>query len=212
MKPLDRFLQGRRIQRAAPYLSPADVVIDVGCADGAMFEALKGRFAYGYGIEPTLTAETKTDSYALYPGTFPAALPPGTTADRITLLAVLEHLSPPDQAALAQGCRDVLKPGGTIIITVPSPRVDGLLHVLGRLRLIDGMSMHEHYGFQPADTLGIFAAPHFKLVEHRRFQLGLNNLLVFERLATPVPGSGPPATESQPGPASRTGEVKTPGA
>jgi hypothetical protein len=44
------------------------------------------------------------------------------------------------------------------------------------------MSMHEHYGFDPVDTLRIFSAPRFSLVGHRRFQLGLNNLFVFEKL------------------------------
>ena len=165
-------------------MSPSDVVVDIGCADGAMFEELRGRYSFGYGVEPTLPASIESDSYVLYPGVFPDALPEGVAADCITMLAVLEHLSPPEQTALAEGCREVLKPGGRMIITVPSPRVDDVLHVLERLKLVDGMSLHEHYGFEPADTLSIFAEPDFRLVEHRRFQLGLNNLFIFER--TPV--------------------------
>jgi len=212
MKLLDRFLRSRRIQRAVRFLLPSDVVIDIGCADGTMFEELKGRYEFGYGIDPTLTSEIRGDSYVLYPGTFPAALPPGVAADHITMLAVLEHFSPDDHVMLAEGCLDVLKPGGTIIITVPSPRVDGVLHLLGWLRLIDGMSTHEHYGFQPADTLKVFAAPDFKLVEHRRFQLGLNNLFVFQRVESAVPSSGLPAGGLQLTATPRVRELETPGA
>jgi hypothetical protein len=43
------------------------------------------------------------------------------------------------------------------------------------------MSMHEHYGFVPAHTLRVFAEPDFRLLTHRKFQFGLNNLFVFER-------------------------------
>jgi predicted SAM-dependent methyltransferase len=108
-------------------------------------------------------------------------MPPGIQVDVVTLLAVLEHLPPPEQASLAENCYDVLKPGGRIVVTVPSARVDDLLHVLAKLRLVDGMSMHEHYGFNAADTLRVFAEPRFKVVEYRKFQLGLNNLFVFEK-------------------------------
>jgi hypothetical protein len=74
-----------------------------------------------------------------------------------------------------------LKPGGRIVITVPSPRVDAILHVLLKLRLIDGISAHEHYGFEPGLTPQVFPAPRFRLVRRQTFQLGLNNLFVFEK-------------------------------
>ena len=38
MKALDRYLQDKRIARARPFVRQDDVVIDVGCADGVMFE------------------------------------------------------------------------------------------------------------------------------------------------------------------------------
>ena len=68
-----------------------------------------------------------------------------------------------------------------MIITVPAKAVDHILAVLRWLRLIDGMSLEEHYGFEPADTARIFAAPGFKLLHRSKFQLGLNHLFVFER-------------------------------
>jgi len=43
------------------------------------------------------------------------------------------------------------------------------------------MPLEEHYGFDPTDTLRIFAEPRFKLVRHERFQPGLNHLFVFAR-------------------------------
>ena len=64
---------------------------------------------------------------------------------------------------------------------MPSPRVDDILHVLLKLHLIDGISAHEHYGFKPEGTPQIFPPPAFHLLRRQRFQLGLNNLFVFEK-------------------------------
>jgi hypothetical protein len=60
--------------------------------------------------------------------------------------------------------------------------VDWILAVLKFLRLIDGMSLEEHHGYQVKQTTAIFSAKSFRLLRRKRFQLGLNNLFVFERV------------------------------
>jgi SAM-dependent methyltransferase len=182
IKALDRFLRDARIAKARPFVRPGDVVLDIGCADGEMFRRWRGHIAYGVGIEPTLGERVVTDDYELIPGHFPDQVPTDRRFDVITMLAVLEHIPPAGQALLADACAELLEPGGRVVITVPSPRVDDILHVLLRLRLISGMSAHEHYGFQPAGTLGVFPPPRYRVLKKRRFQLGLNNLFVFEKV------------------------------
>jgi SAM-dependent methyltransferase len=182
MKLLDRYLRDVRIAKARRFVEKGDVVVDVGCLDGAMFERWRGDIAYGYGVDPTLDERRKGPDYELFPGLFPEALPE-VECDVITMLAVLEHVPPEAQEGLADACHRILKPGGRVVITVPSPRVDTILEVLSRLRVIDGMSLEEHYGFDPEDTLRVFGAPRFRLAESSRFQLGLNNLFVFEKPA-----------------------------
>lgn len=180
-KFLDRFLRNARIRRARPYVRAGDMVLDIGCADGEMFRRWHGHIGRGVGIEPTLDAPRRGDGYELIPGRFPETVPAGVDFDVITMLAVLEHIPPPEQAQLADVCAALLKPSGRIVITVPSPRVDDILHLLIRLRLIDGMAAHEHYGFSPDDTLAVFPSPRYRLVRRQKFQLGLNNLFVFAR-------------------------------
>jgi predicted SAM-dependent methyltransferase len=97
-------------------------------------------------------------------------------------LAVLEHIPTAQQSQLALNCHNYLLPKGRLIITVPSPQVDQILEILLKLKLIEGMSLEEHYGYKPEDTERIFAAPLFSLLHKEKFQLGLNNLFVFEKI------------------------------
>lgn len=182
MKWIDRVLQRWRIRRALASLPPgASRVIDIGAFEGELFLGLGDRLAEGFGIEPLLRLPLQGPRFSIHPGFFPEVRPASADWDAITLLAVLEHIPEKDQGALADACHALLKAGGRVIITVPSPFVDHILKLLTTLRLIDGMSLEEHFGFSPADTVRIFSAPRFKLVRHRRFQLGLNHLYVFEK-------------------------------
>lgn len=181
MKPLDRLLQRWRIARAARHIPHGSRVLDVGCADGALFEQLRGRLGKGVGIDPDIERTVETEAYLLIAGRFPADLPGGAPFDVITMLAMLEHVPPQENAELARACAARLKPGGKLILTVPSPGVDRILDVLRAFRLVDGMSLEEHYGFETSCTPALFAHERFTLQRAEQFQLGLNNLFVFRR-------------------------------
>jgi len=187
MKRLDRFLQRWRIAKTRPYIVPGARVLDIGCADGELFRLVPG-IGEGVGIDPDLPESAPKFPHAvLIKGLFPDALPDRRPFDVITMLAVLEHIPTKDQPELALNCARYLKPGGHLVITVPSPRVDAILNVLRFLRLIHGMSLEQHYGFDPRDTAKIFPVDGVKLLETRTFQQGLNNLFVFHRPAVEQP-------------------------
>ncbi len=162
-------------------------VIDVGAHEGELFTALGERLRVGFGIEPLRRTVLETAKFRIEPGYFPTVRPDEKQWDAITLFAVLEHIPEIGQVALANACHDLLRVGGRVVITVPSNAVDPILGVLRSLRLIDGMSLEEHFGFKVTQTLAIFSPPRFRLVHHRRFQLGLNHLFVFEKVANPSP-------------------------
>ncbi len=181
MTLLDRFLQNWRIRKARAFIPVGARVLDIGSVDGVMFKQIPSLAKNCLGIDPTLKAIVKSDGFDLIPGFFPADMPSGQLFDSITMLAVLEHFPDEAHASLAAGCATHLKPGGRMIITVPSPFVDQILKVLTTLRLVHGMSVEEHHGYDIKQTAQIFSAPNFRLLSHERFQLGLNNLFVFER-------------------------------
>jgi 2-polyprenyl-3-methyl-5-hydroxy-6-metoxy-1,4-benzoquinol methylase len=181
MKRLDRVLQRLRIAQARPFIARGARVLDIGSSDGTLFQELGTTLGGAMGIDPTLRENRRLGDIPLIAGRFPKDMPPAEAFDVITMLAVLEHFAAGDYAALRAGCLQFLKPGGHLIITVPSPKVDYILKALLALRLIDGMSLEEHHGYDIRETTRIFPPPDFELVKHQRFQLGLNNLFVFRR-------------------------------
>ncbi len=182
MTLIDNILQRWRIAKAAQFIAPGARVLDIGSSDGALFQALGDRLGSGLGVEPTLAADRDLGRIQFKAGFFPEAIPAASEPfDVITMLAVLEHFPDQAYAGLGANCAKFLKPKGRLVITVPSPLVDHILAVLKWFRLIDGMSLEEHHGYDTGRTATLFD-PHFRLIRHQRFQLGLNNLFVFEKV------------------------------
>ena len=113
-------------------------------------------------------------------------LPPGRIAQvpvepRDAARLLVDEGDAPPRHLRVRDLPDLLNPGGRFIITTPSPKVDEILHLLIKLRVIDGMEAHEHYGFDPRTVPEIFASDDLVLEKRARFQLGLNHLFVFRR-------------------------------
>lgn len=176
---LDRFIQARRIKKAVRRIPDGARVLDVGAFDGRLFEVLGPRLDSGVGVDPNPALTGEFGNVVLKAGFFPDVDVEGPF-DAITILAVIEHIPRERQADVADACARLLRPGGKVIITVPSPLVDTILKWLGRVRLVRCIEFHQHYGLEPQDVVDTFSK-RLRLVERRRFQLGLNNLLVFER-------------------------------
>ena len=176
MTGVDRWLQRYRIRVAQRWIPAGARVLDVGCHQGELLNRLAPRIREGVGIDP-LAKPRSHKNIRIVQGTFPQLRPSGEF-DVITMLAVLEHL--PEPAGIPSACRGLLPPGGRLIITIPSPAVDRILSVLLRMHLIHGMSLDEHHGFQADDTVPLFESAGLRCICARRFQCGLNNLLVFE--------------------------------
>ena len=181
MKRLDRLLQRLRIAQVSPFVQRDARVLDIGCAEGALYQAVPNIGSY-VGIDPDVTPSSSA-KVRFVRDVFPTPqLSDTDTFDVISALAVLEHVPQPAQAGFAGACARHLAPNGMLAITVPAPIVDSILALLKGARLIDGMHEEEHFGYDPAQTPSLFEAHGLRLVRHRRFELGLNHLFVFQRL------------------------------
>jgi SAM-dependent methyltransferase len=172
--PLDRFIQLLRIRKALPHI-PGGRLLDVGCADGSLIRAAAGRVRDAVGIDPDAPAGS-----GLVRGRFPRDLPDRGPYDVIALLAVFEHVPDDERPAFVAACRELLRPGGRVVVTVPAPLVDRIVDAMRRLRLLHGMDIEAHHGYRPEATPGYFAVAGMRLVTHETFELGLNHLFVFE--------------------------------
>lgn len=175
MTPLDRLIQRIRIRKALPHIPKGGRLLDVGCADGSLIRAAAGRVRDAVGIDPDAPA-----GMGLVRGSFPQDLRDRGPYDVIALLAVFEHVPDEERAAFVAACRDLLRAGGRVVMTVPAPLVDRIIDTLRRFRLVHGMDIEAHHGYRPEKTPAYFAASGMKLVTHERFELGLNHLFVFE--------------------------------
>lgn len=174
MTPLDRLLQRMRMRVALPHIPRGGRVLDVGCADGALFRAAGSRIREGVGIDP----DAPGGDPRLQRGRFPDDLRAAGPFDAITMLAVFEHFAESDRGRVVEACRRLLRPGGRVILTVPAPAVDRIVDVLRALHLVHGMDIEAHHGYDPRETPRHFSG--FRVLTHHAFELGLNHLYVLE--------------------------------
>lgn len=101
-------------------LAPGSSVLDVGCGTGAILAMLSKQFeAYGTDTSP-LAIELcgkrgLKNSFQCTLESFPH---PDLRFNLITLLDVIEHID--DDLTVLQQARDYLKPGGSVLLTVPA--------------------------------------------------------------------------------------------
>lgn len=125
-------------------------VLDVGCGDGRLFAGLS-RFGTVEGIEPdpiTLPAFAPIGRIHRVP--FERPLPVQGPYDVITLLDVLEHL--PDAMRGLDLVRELLTPGGRVLVTVPAlpalwTRHDAMNHHVLRFTRAGLVNALERSGF-----------------------------------------------------------------
>ncbi len=98
--------------------------------------------------------------------------------DHVVLMAVLEHLK--DPAAVLAQARGVLAPGGTVIASTPHPRARAIHRLGARWGLFSRDADEEHEVFwSRAQLEALGRAAGLRPLRYRRFQLGLNQLMVW---------------------------------
>jgi ubiquinone/menaquinone biosynthesis C-methylase UbiE len=175
----DRFVARQRFRAALRYVKAQSRVCDVGCGLHADFlRYAADRIAEATGLDDQLAEngdsrwrKIRTDISERFPLE-------DAFFDHVVMLAVLEHLPRPEPV-LREAFR-VLAPGGTLIMTWPQGAVDPILGILHKLGVVSHeMESQEHQKRVPLpQILEILKRIGFVEFEHRRFELGLNNILV----------------------------------
>lgn len=175
----DRFVARQRFRAALPHVRAGSRVCDVGCGiEAAFLDFAAQRIAAGVGLDDQV-AEEKSGKWRRIRADITQRLPlEDSSFDHVVMLAVLEHLREPE-TVLREALR-VLAPGGTLIMTWPQSVVDPILGVLHKIGMVSReMESEEHQRRIPLDELiSMLKRIGFTEFEHRRFEFGLNNLMV----------------------------------
>src|SRR5271167_4353279 len=176
---IDHFIARLRFRAAYPHIRAGSSVCDLGCGlEAAFLNYASDRIASGVGLDDQV-ADGEQGRWQRVRGDLRLQLPlQDGKFDHVVMLAVLEHLTEPEKV-LREAYR-ILEPGGSLIMTWPSSMVDPILNVLHKLHLIsDEMESDEHQKRIPVEALQeMLQRIGFQKFIHRRFEFGLNNLMV----------------------------------
>jgi 2-polyprenyl-3-methyl-5-hydroxy-6-metoxy-1,4-benzoquinol methylase len=184
MKFIDKVLRQWRVNVALKSIpNHVNAVFDIGCDDGYLLNLVAREHMQLDGCDPRLNIPVSVHKSSLLKGFFPAVMDEFESKvqyDVIFALAVFEHFTEDDLIKSSLRISEMLTESGRLIVTVPHPFVDNILDVLMALRLIEGQALEEHHGFDPESLVKILSKG-LVLKSRKRFQLGLNNLFVFQK-------------------------------
>jgi 2-polyprenyl-3-methyl-5-hydroxy-6-metoxy-1,4-benzoquinol methylase len=184
MKLIDKTLRWWRVNLALKFTPKnIDSAFDIGCDDGYLLQRLANRLTVLEGCDPRLNQYQLNPKFNCSMGFFPAVIDNGChdrKYDVIYALAVFEHFNQNDLHKSSLIVSEMLKDNGRLIVSVPHPFVDRILDVLFFLKLIDGQALEEHHGLNPKLLIEILQS-HLLLKRIKYFQLGLNNIMIFQK-------------------------------
>jgi ubiquinone/menaquinone biosynthesis C-methylase UbiE len=179
---LDQFIARQRFRAAYPHIRKGARVCDLGCGlDAAFLDFAAERIAHGVGVDGQVR-DGAGGRWQRVRADIRQALPlQSAQFDHVVMLAVLEHLADPE--LVLREAHRILAPGGSLILTWPSAKVDPILKVLHGLRLVsDEMESDQHQKRIPVRMLQqMLHRIGFTDFLHYTFELGLNNLMVAVR-------------------------------
>ena len=148
--------------------------------------AMRGRLKRGVGVDFHLAPELSSlEQFTFYEGTIEETLPKLTTErfDAVLLISVLEHLS--DPFLVIASVRSLLKPGGVLLINVPTWFGKGFLELAAfRLGLSPKVEMDDHkMYYAKRDLWPLLVRAGFKpsSIRLRYHKFGLNLFAVARR-------------------------------
>lgn len=178
---LEEYLAKRRISKVAKSIPDQAIVCDVGCGyRGHLLFSLTNRLRHGYGFDVAVDTSLNTDTITLQAADLNQHIPlPDNTADIVTSLAVLEHLS--NRSQHLKEIYRILKPGGTLLLTTPTPRNKPLLEFLAfTLKVTDATEIADHKCYLTGQDLrAILQTAGFTdtQIKTNTWQLGMNNIV-----------------------------------
>ncbi len=182
---LDNIIAGWRLKQVIGYVKIGDKVLDFGCGYQAYFlRQIKNTVSAGIGIDYDIENIKIGSNINLVKLRFIDKLPIGDNfLNKVFLLAVIEHIPLISVLPLLYELRRVLKKGGKIILTTPTPFGKKILEFLAfKLKIISAKEIRDHKKyFNYEDFREIAGKLNFKIVKYKTFQFGINSICMLEK-------------------------------
>jgi SAM-dependent methyltransferase len=163
-------------------------VLDIGCQRGELRERLGGRIGRYVGIDlsPSHLAEARRchpDCEFRLLNIDDEPLGYESEFDTVMMSAVIEHIF--NLKHVGRNLARALRPGGQVVLTTPTPLGNDVVHRLGAaLGLFARSAADDHIVIFNKKRLETFAKEcGLVLAEHRRFQMGCNQMALLRRPA-----------------------------
>lgn len=168
------------------YIGKDSVCADIGCGfNGRFLRSVSSKIKYGYGFDMRANEGIYGNIEVINNSEFKGRIPlKDSSVDRVFMLAVLEHL---DETAVHQLIGEsvrILKSGGYLTLTTPTPVAKPVLEFLSyRLHIIseDSIREHKHY-YSKQELVGLLKHNGLKVIKYKCFELGFNELIVGEKI------------------------------
>ena len=179
---MEPILRRARLSRVMPWISASSKLdlLDIGCGwEAKLLIQLEPYIRSGVGVD-FKAPNIKTDKLETHSIHLSDALPfENCSFDVVTMLAVLEHLDEPIE--ILREIERVLRPGGRLLLTVPSWYAKPVLEFLSfRLGIInkDEIADHKTY-YNKKNLLDLVSKlPNMEAERHEYFQIVFNNFMV----------------------------------
>ena len=182
----EKILRRLRLRKLENYICDDDILLDVGCGWQALaLQFFAHKLSKGIGIDfkvenVELPNNIKTFQIHFEQLPWPIA---DNTANKVTMLAVLEHIDPMKLDAIFAGIRGAMRKDGKLLITVPTPTAKPVLEFLAyKLGIVNSHEIRDHKKYYDYENLSkLLDKQGFAIEKYRTFQLGFNSFCIAVR-------------------------------
>lgn len=186
---LDKFIAKIRYIQVNKYIKENGYIVDIGCGqEGSFLLSHKDKIAQGYGLDHKIVNHN-VGNISFINNQDNRQLPIlKNSIDVVFLNAVLEHLQNPKDVLLE--ALALLKPDGIIVMTTPTPLAKPILEFMAyNLHIINEAEIREHVHYYSRKDIESLVSDlnkvyPVKLINYEKFEIGLNSLIVIERMGS----------------------------
>ena len=184
---LDKIIAKFRYVKVNKYVKENAIIVDIGCGqEGHFLISNKEIIRKGYGLDYKIRNHTVDNIVFINNKTLKTLPIQKNTIDVVFLNAVLEHLI--DPKAILTNALSLLKNGGKIIMTTPTPLAKPILEFMAyNLHIINEAEIREHVHYYTRKDIEnlikeLNASFPVKLEKYEKFEFGVNSLIVIQKV------------------------------